>query len=208
MSNVFVSAGISLDGYIAGPNGGPETPLGEGGLEIHNWMFKQQSFLRHLGLEGGETNNKDSDIIDGIFNRTGTTIIGKRMFEEGEANWPEEAPFRTPVFVLTHEKREPWERKGGTTFYFVNDGIHGALEQAKQVAGDKDIRIGGGADVIRQYLHAGLVEELELHIAPLILGRGVRLFDQADASKFSLEIVDATNSVDVTHVMYRVKPSH
>ncbi len=202
MPKVFVSVGITLDGYIAGPNGGPQNPLGDEGLSIHNWMFKQKSFLSHLGLPGGETNNKDNDIIDGIFNRTGVTIIGKNMFVEGEANWPEEAPFRTPVYVLTHEVREPWVRKGGTTFYFVNDGIHSALAQAQKAAGDRDIRIGGGADTIRQYLHAGLVEEMELHISPMLLGEGVRLFDGVDKKAFGLDISDVTHSQLVTHVTY------
>ena len=119
MRKVFVDVGISLDGFIAGPNGGPKNPLGDYGLKIHDWMFKQKAFLRHLGLDGGETDGKDSEIIENIFTRIGANIMGKRMFEEGEGNWPEEAPFHTPVYVLTHQKREPWERKGGTIFYFV-----------------------------------------------------------------------------------------
>lgn len=104
VSKVFMDIGISLDGFIAGPNGGPTNPLGDGGIKIHNWMFKQKAFLQRLSLEGGETNTKDGEIIEEIFARIGANIMGKRMFEEGEANWPEEAPFHTPVYVLTHQK--------------------------------------------------------------------------------------------------------
>ena len=204
MSKTFISVGISLDGFIAGPNGGPNNPLGDNGTSIHQWMYGQQAFLERLGFSGGTSNNPDNDIIDEIFNRTGANILGKRMFVEGEANWPEDAPFRTPVYVLTHERRDPWERPGGTTFYFVNDGIGSAYEKAKQVAGAKDIRISGGADTIRQFLHAGLVDELQLAIAPVFLGSGVRLFDDIDNSKFYLEVAQVIDSPHVTHVRYKV----
>ena len=119
MSKVFVDVGISLDGFIAGPNGGVKNPLGDNGFKIHDWVFKQKSFRDHLGIDGGETNNADNDIIENIFNRIGANTMGQKMFIEGEANWPEDAPFNCPVYVLTHQKREPWERPGGTTFYFV-----------------------------------------------------------------------------------------
>jgi len=158
MSKVFVDMGISLDGFIAGPNGGAKNPLGDGGLMIHEWMFNQKSFRKHLGMEGGETNNPDNDIIEKIFNRIGANIMGKKMFIEGEANWAEKAPFNCPVYVLTHQKREPWERPGGTTFYFMNEDIHTILKKAKKAAGTKDVRISGGADVIQQYLNAGLID--------------------------------------------------
>jgi len=115
MSKVFVDVGMSLDGFIAGLNGGAKNPLGDGGMNIHEWMFKQKSFRDHLGMEGGETNNADNDIIENTFNRIGANIMGKRMFVEGEANWPEESPFHCPVFVFTKEKREPWMRPGGQT---------------------------------------------------------------------------------------------
>jgi dihydrofolate reductase len=139
MSQVFVHLGISLDGYIAGPNRGPKNPLGDEGTSIHSWMFKQRAFKRAHGMdEDGET-GQDNRIIENLVARIGANILGKRMFEEGEANWPEDAPFHGPVFVLTKEKRSPWERKGGTTFYFVNDGIERALERAREVAGKKDV---------------------------------------------------------------------
>ena len=204
MSKVFFDLGISLDGYIAGPNGGAKNPLGDGGISIHDWMFKQQAFLSHLKLDGGEKNNKDNDIIEETFSRIGTNIMGKRMFEEGETNWPEEAPFHSPVYVLTHQKRDPWERKGGTTFYFTDDGIHIVLEKAKKYAGKKDVRISGGASTIRQFLNAGLIDEFSIHIAPMMLGKGVRLFDNIDKEKFSFQILEVINSPAVTHLKYKV----
>ena len=204
MSKVFVDIGISLDGFIAGLNGGPKNPLGDDGLKIHDWMFKQIGFLEHLDLEGGEINTKDGEIIENIFTRIGANIMGKRMFEEGEANWPEEAPFHTPVYVLTHQQRESWERNGGTIFYFVNEDIHIVLEKAKKDAGNKDVRISGGADTIQQFLNAGLVDELNIHMAPIMLGRGVRLFDNIDNGKITLEIKNVIHSPMVTHLFYKV----
>jgi len=204
MSKVFVDMGISLDGFIAGPNGGQKNPLGDNGLKIHEWMFNQKSFRSHLGMEGGETNNADNDIIENIFNRIGANIMCKKMFIEGEADWPEKAPFNCPVYVLTHQKREPWERPGGATFYFVNEDIHKVLERAKKDAGNKDVRISGGAYVVQQYLNAGLVDELTLHVTPIILGKGVRLFENINKEKLSLEIVEALNSPEVTHLFYKI----
>ena len=205
MNKVFIDLGISLDGYIAGPNGGANNPLGDNGIKIHEWRFKQKSFRKHLGMDGGEIENVDNDIIDNIFNRIGANIMGKNMFIEGEANWPEETPFHCPVYVLTNEKREPWERPGGTTFYFTNDDIHPVLERAKKDAGSKDVRISGGANVIQQYINAGLVDEITLHVAPMILGRGVRLFENLYPENPSFEIKEVINSPAVTHLFYKVK---
>jgi dihydrofolate reductase len=126
------------------------------------------------------------------------------MFIEGEANWPEEAPFHTPVFVLTKEPRKPWERKGGTIFYFTSDSIEAVLRKAKDAAGNKDVRISGGADVIRQYLNAGLIDEFNLHIAPVIFGKGVLLFDQLEDKKHTFKINNAVHSPAVTHLFYSV----
>ena len=204
MSKVFVDVGISLDGYIAGPNIGPQNPIGDGGLAIHDWMFIQKSFREHLGMEGGDDNNKDNDLIEEVFNRIGANIMGSHMFEEGEASWPEDAPFHSPVYVLTHKKREPWKRKGGTTFYFTNEPIEKVLEKAKKDAGQKDVRISGGADTIQQYLNAGLVDEFGIHLAPLILGKGIKLFDKIDKEKFSLQVSDVIDSSLVTHLFYEV----
>jgi dihydrofolate reductase len=168
-------------------------------------MFKQKSFRDHLGMEGGETNNVDNDIIENTFNRIGANVMGKGMFIEGEANWPEDAPFHCPVFVLTHEKREPWERPGGTTFYFTDEDISVVLEKARKVAGKKDVRISGGARTIQQYLNAGLIEEGVIHIAPILLSSGVHLFEHLDKSKFTFEIKNVINSSRVTHIFYNVK---
>jgi dihydrofolate reductase len=196
---------MSLDGFIAGPNGGAKNPLGDDGLKIHNWMFKQKAFLSHLKIEGGETNNKDNDIIEETFNRIGANIIGKNMFVEGEANWPEEAPFHCPVYVLTHEKREPLIKPGGTKFYFTDEDIHSVLQKAKDSAGEKDVRISGGAKTVQQYLNAGLIEEFIIHIAPIFLGAGIRLFEHLDKTRLSFEIKNIINSSEVTHLFYNVK---
>jgi dihydrofolate reductase len=154
--------------------------------------------------EGGET-GRDNSMLEETFNRTGVSIMGKRMFDGGERYWPEEAPFHTPVFVLTHQVREPWERPGGTTFYFVNDGIESALRQAREVAGGKDIRIAGGANAILQYLNAGLVDEFHVALAPVFFGTGVRLFDGIDRLMVKVEIVEAIDSPLVTHLRYAVR---
>ena len=205
MSKVFVSMGISLDGCVAEPNRSIENMGSEGWMSLHRWVFAQKAFREHLGLgEGGET-GEDNRFLASIFGRTGVSIMGKKMFVEGERAWPEEAPFRSPVFVVTHEVRAPWERKGGTTFHFVNDGIEAALRRAREVGGGKDIRISGGADIVRQYLNAGLVDELVLSIAPTFLGNGLRLFDGIDANGLGLEVLEAIPSRQVTHVRYAVK---
>ena len=204
MSKVFVSVGMSLDGFIAGLNGGAKNPLGDGGTQIHKWIYKQKKFQEMLKFgETGET-GKDNDILSGIINRIGANIMGKKMFVEGEANWPEEAPFHSPVYVLTNQKRKPWERPGGTTFYFVNEDIHAVLEKAKKAARNKDVRISGGASCIQQYLNAGLIDEFSIHLTPIMMGKGVRLFENIDLKKFSIEIKEVINSSEVTHLFYKV----
>ena len=205
MGKVFVHMGMSLDGFVAGVNRGPKNPLGHLGIKMHEWMFHQRAFRENLQLGAGGETGPDNDLLEAIMKRTGANVMGKRMFEEGEANWPAEAPFHTPVFVLTHERRRPWERPGGTTFYFVNEGSDSALEQARRAAGDKDVRISGGAEVVRQYLNAGLVDELGLALSPILLGDGLRLFDGVDRGKVSFEIVEAVHSNRVTHLRYAVK---
>jgi dihydrofolate reductase len=206
MPTVFVNMGISLDGYIAGPNRGPRNPLGDQGMQVHEWMFHQQAFLDNLKLSGKGETGPDNDRIKRTVARIGANVMGKRMFEEGEANWPEEAPFHNSVFVLTKEKRAAWVRPGGTTFYFVNGGIDDALKRAKKAAGAKDVRISGGANVVQQYLNAGLVDAVELAISPMILGEGLRLWDGVDRKRVHLEVEEATDSPLVTHVRYKVRP--
>ncbi len=144
-------------------------------------------------------------MLETVFQRTGVSIMGKRMFDLGERYWPEEAPFHTPVFVLTRQVRAPWERSGGTVFHFVNDGIESALRQARAVADGRDIRIAGGAHVIQQYLNAGLVDEFHVALAPVLLDAGTRLFDRIDQERVTFEITEAMHSPRVTHLRYEVK---
>lgn len=203
MNKVFLDVAISLDGYIAGPNRGPRNPLGDRGPSLHNWMFQTATFRKLIGLQGGETSQDDAQ-VKAVFERIGANVMGRHMFDEGEVNWPEEAPFHAPVFVLTHKPREPWPRKGGTTFYFVTDGMASALEQAKAAARGKDVRISGGAQVIRQFLKACLVDEFTLHVAPVILGSGVSLFDHLAPGDVKAEQVQAIPSALVTHITYRI----
>jgi dihydrofolate reductase len=202
MSKIFFDVGVSLDGYIAGPNRGPGNPLGDGGTRIHTWMFQTASFLERIGMSGGETSPDDA-LVREVFERAGAYVMGRRMFDEGEVGWPENPPFRAPVFVLTHSAREPWTRQGGTTFFFVTDGIAIALERARAAAG-KDVRVSGGAETIRQFIEAGLIDEFTLHIAPVLLGTGVRLLDHLDPASFRLEQSGASSSPLVTHITYRV----
>jgi dihydrofolate reductase len=207
MTKVFVSMSISLDGFIA-PKERADDPNHEQWMkqwmELQNWAMHQQFLRQNLKLGNGGETGQDNRIIEETFQRTGASILGKRMFDSGEHGWPEEAPFHTPVFVLTHEVRAPWERPGGTTFYFVNDGIERALAQAREVAGGKDIRIAGGADVVRQYLNAGLVDELHLALAPMLMGEGIRLFDRIDQTQIGLKTVKVIHSPHVTHLRYAV----
>ena len=207
---VTCNISVSLDGFVAGPNQTLEQPLGEGGEDLHEWVVRLKSWRERHGMEGGET-GPDEEVIQESVERAGATIMGRRMFSSGsgpweddpKANgwWGDEPPFRHPVFVLTHHPREPLELQG-TTFTFVTDGIEAALEQARAAAGDKDVHIAGGADVIQQYLGAGLLDELELHVVPLLLGGGVRLLD--GVTGVSLEPTRVVSSPAVAHLRYRV----
>ena len=202
---VFVDLGMSLDGFIAGPNAGPHNPLGDHGTDIHQWIYKTAVFRERLSLGGGGETSADDAIARETFARAGAYIMGRRMFDEGEVGWPEEAPFHAPVFVLTHSPREPWVRPGGTTFYFVTDGIHSALEQAKSAAGEKDVQISGGAETVRQCVEAGLVDDLQIHVAPLLLGDGVRLSAGLAKAPLSLTTVGVCDSFSgVTHLRFRI----
>lgn len=199
MSKVVFNITVSLDGYVAGPNDGPDQGLGEGGERLHDWALELASWREPHGLEGGET-NPSSEVLEGM-SAAGAVVVGKRMFDNAHG-WGDEPPFHTPVFVLTHTAREPLT-KSDTTFTFVTDGIESALEQARGAADGKDVTIGGGADAINQYLAAGLVDELELHIAPLLLGGGARLFDGVDPA-LRLDQIRSIEAPGVTHVKYRV----
>ena len=203
MGNVFVSVGMSLDGFIAGPNRGPSNPLGDRGAMIHQWIYRQQAFRRQLGLHGEGETGVDNDVLASTFARIGANIMGKRMFEEGERAWPENAPFHTPVFVLSHERRPAWPRPGGTTFHFVDGALAHVLEEARAAAGDKDVRISGGAEIICKYLDAGLVDELSISLTPVVQREGLRLFDGL-TRPLSLTLVETVASPTVTHLRYRV----
>jgi len=203
MSKVFFDSGISLDGYFAGDNRGPKNPMGGVSGQIHSWMFNQKAFWEYLGLEGDKEDGPDGSFIRETIERTGAFIMGKRMFEEGEASWPNDL-YKADVYVLTHEKREPWVQEGSTTFYFINDGPQSALEKARQSAQEKDIRIQGGANTIQQFLNAGLVDEFFIHIAPVFLGSGIRLFDRLDKDKYDVKVVEVIPSDLTTHLRYKL----
>jgi dihydrofolate reductase len=203
MGKIIIDCGITLDGYFAGDNRSPGNPMGGVSGQIHGWMFKQKAFWKHLKMEGGEEDGADGKLIEGVFARTGSYIMGKRMFDEGEVVWPEDL-FQADVFVLTHEKREPWVQKGSTTFYFINDGIQSALEKARQSAKGMDIRIQGGANTIQQYLNAGIIDECFIHIAPVFLGSGIRLFDGMEKGKYDIQIEEVIPSELTTHLRYKL----
>ena len=203
---VFFQVGMSLDGFIAGPNASPQNPMGDGGGEhLHKWLFAQRAFRSNSGLGADGQTGNDNDIVEAIMKRPAAGIMGARMFKEGEAAWPENAPFHKPVFVVTNEKREPWERPGGTVFYFVNDGIESALQRAKTAAAGKDIQIHGGANTIAQYLNAGLVDDFMIHYAPVFLGQGgAALFANINPN-VKVKITQTVASQNVTHVTYAVE---
>lgn len=207
MSTVFVNIALSLDGYMAPQDmtlehwHTPERWAPKWGA-LMAWILKQQYFRENLGFGPGGETGEVNDMVRHTMQRTGANIMGKRMFEQGEISWPEEAPFHTPVYVLTHERREPWVRPGGTTFHFVNDGAESALEQARRAAGERDIRISGGADVIQQYLKLGVVDELEIALAPVLFGSGRRLFEHLHEPGPQFRIDRVLHGPDATHLRY------
>jgi dihydrofolate reductase len=204
---------MTLDGFIAGPHQSVENPLGEGGERIHQWVYDLKSFREmHGDASGGDTGTND-DVLRESFENIGTTIMGRNMFGGGPGPWRDNAwqgwwgdnpPFHSPVFVLTHHAREPLVMQGGTTFFFVTDGIESALRQAKDVAGSRDVALGGGADVAQQYLAAGLIDEMDLHVVPLLLGGGARLFDSLGGTNLNLEPIRTIEGPGVTHLKYRI----
>ena len=205
---------MSLDGFIAAPNASLENPLGEGGMRLHEWAFAAQSWREQHGMSGGEA-NEDSEILEESTKAMGAVIMGRKMFSGGEGPWEDDQnaagwwgddpPFHVPVFVLTHHAREPKPMEGGTTFTFVTDGIESALEQAQEVAGEKNVAIAGGANVVQQYLKAGLLDELQIHVVPLLLGEGVRLFeDHVGTEQPEVEATRVIRSPAVTHLRYSI----
>ena len=211
MSKVRVHISTSVDGYVAGPNQSQEHPLGEGGEELHDWLVRLRSWREQAGMDGGEENISNR-IFSEVLTNFGAEIMGRGKFgpatrgpwgdDPWQGWWGEDPPFRKPVFVLTHHEREPLILSD-TTFTFVTEGIESALDRAREAAGDKDVFIGGGADVINQYLAAGLVDELELHVAPILLGGGARLFDGVGPN-IKLEPLRTVEAPGVAHLKYRV----
>ncbi len=212
MAKLRFQVSMSLDGFIAGPEPSEEHPLGQGGMQLHEWVFELEAWRKPHGREGGEV-NASTEVVEESLTNVGATIMGRKMFG-GDAGpwgedpwdgwWGEDPPFHTPVFVLTHHAREPLTKSGGTTFHFVTDGISSALAQAKEAAGGKDVSLGGGANVAQQYLSAGLIDELQLHIVPVLLGDGTRLFDNlAGANNIELELLRVLEAPGVTHLSYR-----
>lgn len=202
---------MSLDGFVAGPGQSVENPLGIGGGRLHEWAFQLAEFRALLGLEGGEV-NESSPVVEQSLAGIGATVMGRNMFgghpgpwhtdDPWNGWWGVKPPFHHPVFVLTHHAREALELEGGTTFIFVTDGIEAALERARQAAGSKDVSLGGGARAARQYLAAGLVDEMEINLVPTLLGRGERLFDGVGDNLHGLELVRTVAAPKVTHLKF------
>jgi dihydrofolate reductase len=202
---------VSLDGFVAGPNQSVEEPLGEGGEQLHEWVVPLAAWREPHGMDGGEVNASTRVIEES--NQAAATIMGRNMFGGGPGPWGDEPwdgwwgddpPFHHPVFVLTHHPREPLVKEGGTTFTFVTDGIESTLAQAREAAGDRDVSLAGGADVARQYLAAGLLDEVFLHVVPVLLHDGARLLHGLRGSGIRLEQVESIPAPGVTHVRYRV----
>lgn len=214
MSKLRVNSfSLSIDGYGAGPNQDLENPIGVGGLKVFDWFFPTRTWQRMHGGDDGEV-GVDDDIAAKAFENVGAYILGRNMFGPVRGSWPEgpdewkgwwgdEPPYHTPVFVLTHHPRVPLEMKGGTTFYFVTDGIHSALEQAKLAAGEKDVRIGGGVATVRQYLNESLIDELHLAIGPFLLGEGENLFEGLNLPALGYECAERIEGKRGTHVTLR-----
>ena len=212
MSLVRCHQAISLDGFSAGPNQSLVNPLGEGGERLHEWMFETAAWARMQGLPAGRPETPDSAIVDEIASdpNVGAYIMGRNMFGGGHGRWDESwkgwwgenPPYHRPVFVLTHEPRAPVPMQGGTTFFFVTDGVASALRQAQAAAGDRDVHVAGGAHTIQQFLREGMLDELYLHIAPILLGAGERLLENVGEPRMTPVTVVA--SPRVTHIRYRI----
>jgi dihydrofolate reductase len=202
---------MSLDGFVAGPNQSEENPMGEGGMQLHEWAFSLAAWREPHGQPGGEV-NASTEVVEESLENIGATVMGRKMFggagawgdDPWEGWWGEDPPFHTPVFIVTHHARPPVAKLGGTTFTFVTDGIESALEQARSAAGGKDVALGGGASVAQQYLKAGLIDEMQIHLVPVLLGDGARLFDNLAGADLGLELVGSVAAPGVTHLTYRV----
>ena len=214
MTKVRFDISVSVDGFVAGPEATLEEPLGRGGERLHEWVVGLESWRKSHGLEGG-ARNADTDVVDEGIASTGAVVMGRRMFSGGSGPWADdpkadgwwgdEPPFRVPVFVVTHHARRPVEKLGGTTYTFVTDGVEAAIEQARAAAGGRDVLVAGGGSVVQQALAAGVVDEFQLHVAPVLLGGGVRLFGTGLPDQPGLECTRAIASPGVTHLRYAVR---
>jgi dihydrofolate reductase len=212
MGKVVAEISMSLDGYVAGPNPTLEKPLGEGGDQLHEWAFRLKSFREPHGLPGGES-GPDDELVAESLRATGAVVMGRRMFSGGEGPWQDdpnadgwwgdEPPFHMPVFVVTHHAREPLVMSG-TTFTFVTDGVERAVEDARAAAAEKDVSVAGGANTIDECLDAGLVDEIQIHLAPVLLGGGARLFDGVGPDPPQFERTKMLDSPLATHLRFRV----
>jgi dihydrofolate reductase len=213
MSKLRTHISMSVDGFVAGPNQSEENPLGEGGERLHDWIVPLAAWREAHDKPGGEV-NASAQIVEASRANIGAGIMGRNMFGpigggdwgdgEWKGWWGDDPPYHNDIFVVTHHAREPVEMDGGTTYHFVTDGIQRALEQATEAADGQDVMLWGGAQIINQYLAAGLLDELELHIVPLVLGRGARLLDDLSGAGVGLEQLRAVEAPGVTHVKYRV----
>ena len=213
MGKVVAEISLSLDGYVAGPNPTLEKPLGDGGDQLHEWAIRLKSWREPHGLPGGET-GPDDELVAESLRATGAVVMGRRMFSGGQGPWEDDAnadgwwgdepPFHKPVFVVTHHAREPLVMEGGTTFIFVTEGVESAIEDARAAAAEKDVLVAGGANAIDQTINAGLVDEVQLHLAPVLLGDGARLFDGLGPGLPRFEVTQMLESPLVTHLRYRV----
>jgi dihydrofolate reductase len=213
MSNLRCHIAISLDGFVAGPNQSEETPLGAGGEQLHKWMIPLAAWRQSHGGRRGEV-NESTPIFEESCENIGAGVMGRNMFgpvrggawgdEQWTGWWGDDPPYHYSVFILTHYPRDPVEMEGGATFNFVTDGIESALEQATKAAGGKDVRLWGGGNIAQQYLAAGLLDELELHVVPVLLGDGARLFDNLGDAEVRLAQVRSVEAPGVTHLKYRV----
>jgi dihydrofolate reductase len=213
MTRLIYDVSMSLDGFSAGPNHGPDNPMGDGGLRLGAWRQELAAFRQKFpfaGLEGGVINASTAVFED---DTTGSMIIGRNMFGGGHGAWREPAwdgfwggnPFGVPVFVLTHHHRDPLVSPGQAPFTFVTQGIQPALEMARQAAGGRDVLVGGSANVARQYLAAGLLDQIDLHLVPILLGAGLRVFDDAALAAVALEQVRVVEAPGVTHLRYTIR---
>ena len=211
MAKVRFDISVSLDGFVAGPNPTEEIPLGEGGEQLHEWALALEAWRKPHGREGGEV-NASTEVMEASRANVGATVMGRNMFggegpwgdDPWQGWWGDDPPFHMPVFVVTHHARETEEKQGGTTYTFVTEGVEAALEQAREAAGGKDVAIAGGASIAQQYLRAGLLDELTLHVVPVLLGGGTRLFDNLEGAQVGLEQTRVVDAPGVTHITYRV----